>query len=81
MYPWAPKRYLGGPLLCKGPSKDHLTAQGYPGFVVESNIYNINVDLMLLTSLLHGAVDSFLTKLFMKILAFLNCAGIQISRR
>ena len=35
---WADK---GIPLLYREPSKEHLTAKSFPGFVVEFNTYNI----------------------------------------
>ena len=30
-------------LLYREPSKEHLTSKGFPGFVVEFNIYNIHL--------------------------------------
>ena len=41
MQPLAANLTLGGPLLIKGPLKDHLSAKVYPGFVVELNTFNI----------------------------------------
>ena len=35
--PLAAKWYLAGPLLCRGPPKDHLAANGCPGVVMELN--------------------------------------------
>ena len=38
----AAKWSLGGPLLCRGPPKDHLAAKRQPEFVIKSNTYNIS---------------------------------------
>ena len=47
---------LGGSLLCRGPTKGHLTAKCCWGFVVEFNNNSITVEeSMWLTSLLQGA--------------------------
>ena len=37
----AVKCSLGTPLLYREPPKEHLTAKGFRGFVVEFNTYNI----------------------------------------
>ena len=40
--PKAVKLLLGGPLQCRGPPTTHLAAFCCPGFVMESNAYNIS---------------------------------------